>query len=146
VTLFVAVALLASGYQVYSLIMREGGESRASTRASGIAYEYLQKYSIEVATPCQPGELATNQPVTIDNLPNATLTVEVECPFSDNPDISKVITTIRYGSQQSSEVSNSTYYQGSREAFTAISAGTSHSCGVKAGKAYCWGNPANGRL
>jgi type II secretory pathway pseudopilin PulG len=50
ITLFVAVAFIATGYQLYSTIVKDGGEARFRARASNLAYENLRRASDTTST------------------------------------------------------------------------------------------------
>ena len=52
ITLFIAAAFLVSGYQLFNLIIKDGGQTRAESRASNVAYDYLRKYSSSAVFPC----------------------------------------------------------------------------------------------
>lgn len=115
ITLFVASVFLFSGYQLYSMIIKDGGETRAQARASNAAYEYLQEYSTNDAyihSPCvepstQPEDERT---VTIDGLADPKLTVNITCPYGsgagDVP-ITKIEVILEYGNDKS--VTQATY-------------------------------------
>ncbi|MEI7917819.1 MAG: hypothetical protein WCH58_00345 [Candidatus Saccharibacteria bacterium] len=108
VTLFIAAAFLMSGYQLYDLIMKDGGDTRAQARASNATYDYLQQYKALTTIPCTSQTPLTNQSVTVDGLSTATMTVVISCPYASNPNVSKVLATIKYNSPQQT-VSNATY-------------------------------------
>lgn len=109
ITLFVAAAFLISGYQLYSLVINDSGEARAQAQASNVAYDYLQRYKSSVSNPCvQNLALVNNQPVTVENLSNATITVAVTCPYTSPNSVSKITATIKYNDPQIT-VSSATY-------------------------------------
>ena len=113
ITLFVAAAFLMSGYQLYGMIIRDGGEVRTRSTASNVAYNYLQqqKTSNNPTNPCTLSTPINNQPETVDGLSNVTITVTISCLTGNPaPTISKILVTVKYndnGSQQ--EVTNATY-------------------------------------
>jgi hypothetical protein len=81
ITLFIAVAFIAAGYQLYSAVIGDGGLARSRAIASNIAYENLREVAGNTnPSPCQP------PPATIISSPamppNSNL---------DNPVISAVI-------------------------------------------------------
>ena len=101
VTLFIAAAFLMSGYQLYDVIMKDGGDARATARASNIAYDYLQRYKSNATSTCTGLTPITNQTITDDILANATISVVISCPYpSTTPTISKVLVTIKYNTPQ----------------------------------------------
>ncbi len=107
VTLFIAAAFLMSGYQLYDVIMKDGGDARATARASNVAYDYLQRYKPNATNPCTALTPVTNQTLTDDIIANATVSVTISCPYSTptiptttTPSISKVLVTIKYNTPQ----------------------------------------------
>lgn len=96
VTLFVAAAFLIAGYQLFTVVIRDGGETRAESLASNVAYDYLRQYAGNVTTPCSVQAPLVNEPITIDTLVNVTATVEISCPNPAAPGVSKITVFINY--------------------------------------------------
>jgi len=110
VTLFVAVAFLMSGYQLYNMIIKDGGEARARAKASNIAYKYLQQKQIDVlnSTSCiSSGATPTTIPTAIDDKPATSITYKVSCPQINT--ISQILITVGYNYNGAKIVTNSTY-------------------------------------
>ena len=109
VTLFISALFLVSGYQLYDVIMKDGGNSRATARASNVAYDYLQRYKPTATNPCTQQTPLTDQSITVDTLSAVTITVAITCPYSSTtPSISKVSVTIKYNTPQKT-INNATY-------------------------------------
>jgi len=108
ITLFIAAAFLMSGYQLYSLIMKDGGEVRATAKASNVVYDYLQRYKTSATSPCTASTPLTNQAITVDTLASVTVSVDITCPFSSTMTVTKVQVTLKYGNPQQTVI-NSTY-------------------------------------
>lgn len=108
ITLFIAAAFLMSGYQLYGLIIKDGGETRTQAKASNVIYDYLQRYKATVADTCTPQTPLTNQSIVVDGLADATITISITCPYVGVTSVSKIIATIQYGHPQQT-ISNSTY-------------------------------------
>jgi len=108
ITLFIAAAFLMSGYQLYSMIIRDGGETRARAKASNIAYEYLQKYKTNAASPCSPQTIADVYQATNDTLSDVTISASITCPYFETPSLSKISVTVKYN-KPVEEVTNATY-------------------------------------
>jgi prepilin-type N-terminal cleavage/methylation domain-containing protein len=108
VTLFVAAAFLVAGYQLYNLIIKDSGETRAQSRASNAAYDYLQRYKPAVTIPCTVQTPLSNQSISVANLSNVTVTVAITCPYSATTSVSKILVTLQYNTPQRT-VSNATY-------------------------------------
>ncbi len=100
VTLFIAAAFLMSGYQLYDVIMKDGGDARATARASNIAYDYLQRYKPNATNPCTALTPITDQVITDDIIANATVSVVISCPYSATTTLSKVLVTVKYNTPQ----------------------------------------------
>lgn len=108
ITLFIAAAFLMSGYQLYSLIMKDGGEVRATAKASNVVYDYLQQYKTFATNPCTVSTPLNNQSITVDTLSDVTVSVNITCPFSLTTSVTKVQVTLKYGNPQQTVI-NSTY-------------------------------------
>ncbi len=113
VTLFVAAAFLIAGYQLFSLVIRDGGQTRSESRAGNVAYDYLRRYTSVATNPCTAQTPLTNSPVEISGLVNAQVTVDVSCPIGSTPSLSKVTATVSYNSLVES-VSYSTFVNGAQ--------------------------------
>lgn len=100
ITLFVAAAFLISGYQLFNLVIKDGGDVRAESRAGNVAYEYLRRYSSSAANPCTSSTPVDNQSVSVTDLTDVTITVTITCPQTATPSVSKVTATIMYNNPQ----------------------------------------------
>ena len=97
VTLFVAAAFLIAGYQLFHLVIKDGGQTRAESRAANVAYDYLRKFSASSTTiPCSASTPRNNVPVTVDGLVNATLTITITCPPGAPTSLSKVESSLTF--------------------------------------------------
>ncbi len=100
ITLFVAAAFLIAGYQLFNVVIKDGGQARAESRAANVAYDYLRRYSANATDPCTPLTPLTNSPLSIDGLSNATISIVITCPSSSTPKLSEVEATITFNSPQ----------------------------------------------
>lgn len=112
ITLFVASVFLFSGYQLYSMIIKDGGETRAQARASNAAYEYLQEYKADanyIKTICEEPitQPMNEKDITVSGLSKPKLTVNITCPYDETPSITKVEVILKYGNDKS--VTQATY-------------------------------------
>lgn len=109
ITLFVGAAFVATGYQLYSVIIQSSSDARFRSRASNIAYENLRKYSPQATNPCStPTPSPTPSVPASSELSSPTITVTFSCPFGTTSGTSKVQVTLTYGSPQQ-EVSHAIY-------------------------------------
>jgi len=97
ITLFVAAAFLVAGYQLFNVVIKDGGETRAESRASNVAYDYLRRYSNSATNPCTTTSPLSNQSVTVTDLTDVTVSIAITCPQTDAPTLSKVESIISYG-------------------------------------------------
>lgn len=87
ITLFVASIFLVAGYQLYSVIIKDGGETRLQAKAGNLAYDYLQQYKIKAKKNNCEDNLSSQPPANIvptteeaKGLPGAKVKVEYSCP------------------------------------------------------------------
>lgn len=97
-TLFIAAMFLVAGYQLFNLVIQDGGDIRAEAGASNLAYSYLRKHSIsEIANPCVAKTVVSNEDVTIEGAADAKVSVTINCPQSDALAINRIEATVSYG-------------------------------------------------
>lgn len=100
ITLFVAAIFLIAGYQLYAVIIKDGGSTRAQSQANNVNYDYLQRYAGTATTPCTTQTPLTNAFITVPNLSNVKVTVAISCPYPSTPAVSKVQVTVQYNNPQ----------------------------------------------
>lgn len=98
ITLFVASFFLIAGYQLFGVIINDSGDARAKAKASNVAYDYLRRYANSATSPCVAATPLSNSSITVESLQNVTVTVTITCPQVDAPSLSKVTTSLTYGS------------------------------------------------
>ncbi|HRN90082.1 MAG TPA: prepilin-type N-terminal cleavage/methylation domain-containing protein [Candidatus Saccharibacteria bacterium] len=108
ITLFIAAAFLVSGYQLFSVIIKDGGEARMQSRAADVAYDYLQRYEKSATNPCTVKTPLNNQSITATGLSNVTVSVNITCPYTSTTSVSKVLVTLKYSNPQIT-ITNATY-------------------------------------
>jgi len=108
ITLFIAAAFLLSGLQLYAVIIKDSGKTRAQASASNVVYDYLQRYKPSATNPCTAQTPLTNLPITIAGLSDAAITVAISCPYSLTTSVSKITVTMLYNNPQKT-MSNATY-------------------------------------
>jgi len=101
ITLFIAAAFMISGYQLYAVVIKDGGEARVQSVASGEASKYLKLYEANATNPCTPQVYSIVDPDAVSlGLSSATLDTVITCPYASNTTLSKIVVTIKYGSPQ----------------------------------------------
>lgn len=99
ITLFIAASFLIAGYQLFDVVIRDGAQTRAESKANNIAYDYLRRFSDSATNPCEAKVPVTEQPANSDGLTNITATVSISCPKPDAPALSKIDATVAYGTE-----------------------------------------------
>ena len=101
ITLFIAAAFVAAGYQLYSVIIQNGENAREKAQAGNIAYNALRQYSSQATSPCS---VVTPSPTPAipsgSNLPAPTITVAFTCPYGTSSSVSMITATVNYGNPQ----------------------------------------------
>ncbi len=102
ITLFVAAAFLVAGYQLYSLIIKDSGQTRSQARASNVTYDYMRRYSVTpyTANPCATANPLTASPLTVTGLSAVTISVVITCPYPARTNVSRIEVTTLYNSPQ----------------------------------------------
>lgn len=109
ITLFVAAAFLIASYQLFNLVIKDGGATRAQSRAANVAYDYLRQYAASATTiPCTPSSPLNDAPLSVDGLTDVTISVTVSCLPSAVASLSKVEADITYNNP-SQTVAYATY-------------------------------------
>jgi len=101
ITLFIAAAFITTGYQLYTIVIRSGADTRAQSRASNIAYENLRRYIPQATIPCTVVTPSPTPTIPVDSgLPSpSSITVTITCPYGTFT-ISKVEASVKYGTPQ----------------------------------------------
>lgn len=112
ITLFVAAAFLIAGYQLFSVVVKDGGQARAESRAGNVAYDYMRRYGPSATNPCTAQTPLTNSVVPIDGLSNARVTVTITCPAYSVTSLSQINVSISYNTPEQT-LNYSTFVNGS---------------------------------
>ncbi len=100
ITLFVAALFLMAGYTLYDTILGRSSDTRQMAQADNIAYDYLRRYEPTIATPCvasTPRSRAIVSTSGTEGLANPLVTVQISCPLSTVPRVSKIMVKVEYG-------------------------------------------------
>lgn len=109
ITLFIAGIFLVSGYQMYSMITKDGSEARQQAQAYNLAKLYLQNYKSTVGATCMTTPPPAIPTINVAGLTNPSLIPSVTCPYGSASPITKITVTLRYGSNPQNSVQDSTY-------------------------------------
>jgi Tfp pilus assembly protein PilE len=117
VTLFVAAAFLIAGYQLFNVVIKDGGATRTEAEASNVAYQYLRRYATAATNPCTPRTPVASEPASLQGANNATVSATITCPQSDAPTVSQLEVTVSYGAgTDANTVKFATFIDGSQGA------------------------------
>jgi len=100
ITLFVAAAFLVSGFQLYNLIVKDSGQTRADARASNVAYDYLRRYSTSAVNPCVATTPVNNAAISVTGLSAVTVSVSITCPYTATTSVSKISVSVQFNNPQ----------------------------------------------
>ncbi len=110
ITLFIAAAFLVTGYQLYNIALKDGGQTRDQAKANNIADEYLERYKYTATNPCTAQVPLSNSPLDVTGLSNVTISVGISCPYTANTNVSKVLVTVSYGRGTDSNIIKTATY------------------------------------
>lgn len=113
ITLFVAAAFLATGFELYTAIIRNGASTKQMATASNLAYSALRQ-AAATNPPCSTTPSVTPSTPTGTSLPNPSMTTTISaphgCPWTNN--VMEVTVSITYGSPSNpQEVSHALFVQ-----------------------------------
>jgi prepilin-type N-terminal cleavage/methylation domain-containing protein len=101
ITLFIAAAFIATGYQLFTIIIKNGGDARTRAKASNIAYDNLRRYSTQGTNPCSTFTPSPSPSIPAGSgLSSASITVTVTCPYGTSSAVTKVLVSVKYGTPQ----------------------------------------------
>lgn len=117
ITLFVGVAFVATGYQLYSVVTKDGGDVRFRARASNLAYENLRRAASTTPLPtCSATDIVTTPAAPANTgLDAPVITQTLSAPQGCNGatwtnKIMKVQISVQYGPQTNrQEVTHAIY-------------------------------------
>lgn len=112
ITLFVAAAFLIASYQLFNVVIQDGGQARAESRAGNIAYDYMRRYAPLAASTCSNFLPMTNAPVTAEGLTDVKVSIAFSCANNLATSPTKVDVTVTYNNPAQT-VQYSTYTVGS---------------------------------
>ena len=108
ITLFVATAFIGAGYQLYTTVIKNGGEAQWQSTANDIAYNTLRRYTPNTTNECTEQHYT---PDSGDELPSAAMHVDITCPYGNGDSVSKIQVSVTYGTP-TQEVIHAIYVNG----------------------------------
>lgn len=98
IALFVAAAFLATGYQLYGVIIASSGKARMQAIASSIAIDKARFHAGQATDPCTTRTASPTPTIPSGSgLGNTTISVTITCPYT-GAHTTQVKVTITYGS------------------------------------------------
>lgn len=95
ITLFIGSVFLLAGYQLWAYSVKSAYDTDRMTKASNVAYDYLRRYT-PASGACSAATPVNGTAITVTGLSNVTVTVQVTCPYTALPNVSKVVSTVQY--------------------------------------------------
>lgn len=95
ISLFIAATFIFMGYQLFSVVLKDGNVARLRSRAGNVAYENLQRYAANATAPCTVLAPITPSPPT--DLPAASVSVTYSCPYGTASKTTRVEAVVTYG-------------------------------------------------
>ena len=109
ITLFIGVAFIGAGYQLYGVAVQDGRDARMRTQASSVAYSQMRSSAASVTNPCTTSSTSIPVPAS-SGLISATMTAAVTCPYGATSSVSAVTVTLAYGTDSpKKQVSHAIY-------------------------------------
>lgn len=109
ITLFIGVAFIGAGYQLYGISVKDGRDVRQRAQASSIAYSQLRTTAATVTNPCTTSSSNIAVPSS-SGLINTTMTAAIGCPYGATSSVSSVTVTLAYGTDSpQKQVSHAIY-------------------------------------
>lgn len=97
ISLFIAAAFIATGFQLFFVVINDGNETRLRSRAGNIAYEKLRQYDATAPVPCSTSHGTQTLDIPAADLPAASGQVTFTCPYGINAKTTRVNVSIEYG-------------------------------------------------
>lgn len=98
IAIVVGSLLFTSAYQLYINVLRQSQDATARSQASNVAYDLLRQYQQDPYWAFTPCYADTDDPAvpSYAQLQNASAHVDIVCPYSGSPNLSKLTVTVTY--------------------------------------------------
>lgn len=97
IALFVAAAFIATGFQLFSVVMNDSNEARLRAVAGSVVNTIIQERMNSVNSPCSPTPSSVTLPVSTSELPEASAEVTYSCPYGNSSKTTRVSVVVSYG-------------------------------------------------
>lgn len=104
ITLFIASIFLMTGYQLYSVVIKNGAETNQRALASSLAYENLRRYAPQATSPCSALTPTPTPAIPANSgLPNPSIAVTFDCPYGvvgGGGNVTRVTVSVKYANPE----------------------------------------------
>ena len=99
ISLFIAAAFIATGFQLFSIVTKDSNEARLRSVAASVVSQTIQERMNTVAKPCGPTPASsTGNAIPTSKLPQATFDVTYSCPYGTSSATTRINVVVKYGS------------------------------------------------
>lgn len=98
IALFVAAAFIATAFQLYSVVMKDGSDTRLRAKAGSIINSTLQERASSVNSPCNPTPAAATISIPTSELPQGSANVTYTCPYGNSSKTTRISVVVSYDS------------------------------------------------
>ncbi len=100
IALFVAAAFIATGFQLFSVVMKDSNDARLRAAAGTIVNTTIQERMNGVNSPCSPTPSSATIPIPTSELPEASAEVTYSCPYGNSSKTTRISVVVSYGNPQ----------------------------------------------
>ncbi len=97
ISLFIAAAFIATGFQLFSVVTRDSNEARLRAAAGSIVNTILQERISAANTICHPPPATATIAIPTAELPQASAAVTYSCPYGQSSSTTRVNVVVTYG-------------------------------------------------
>lgn len=95
IALFIAAAFIATAFELFSVVMNDGNETRLRARAGNIAHDNIRRNSDKATIPCSTSPVPETQ--LPSDLPQLSIEMAFSCPYGENSRVTRITATVQYG-------------------------------------------------
>lgn len=97
ISLFIAAAFIATGFQLFSVITNDSNEARLRAAAGSVVNSIIQEKMNAVGEICDPVPSPETISIPTSKLPQASADVTYNCPYGDESKTTRVKVSVSYG-------------------------------------------------
>ena len=99
-SLFIAAAFIGTGFQLFSVVMKDSDEARLRATAGALVNTTLQEKMNSTNSPCSPVPTTINFSIATAQLPQAAGVVTYTCPYGTSSKTTRISVVITYSLPQ----------------------------------------------